>query len=113
MNNIGFNIEELFMDSRVIKNRGHLKTQIRERYDNSNLGSPDGLEEIGNGFNRTVYRVTDDTYGQEVEGMVIKVQHPDSYENRTGREVWRRYKGQDLKNISFLSRTIHRAMNGF
>lgn len=81
------------MDSRIVENREYLERQIRERYEESGLGDPDGLEKIGSGFNRTVYKVVDDTYGQEAEGMVVKVQHPDSHENRMECEVWRRYKG--------------------
>lgn len=75
-----------------MNNKEYLTSQVNERYENNNLGDPIGLTKIDSGHNRIVYRVTDSTYGSDVKGMVIKVQYPNSFENKEEFKVWERYK---------------------
>lgn len=76
----------------TLENRVYLQSQIQERYNKTGLGDPDGLTKINSGMNRTVYKITNDTYGTDAVGMVVKVQHPTATENREEVAAWEQFK---------------------
>lgn len=81
------------MKSQVtLKNTAYLQSQIRERYENTNVGPIEGLEKLDSGMNRIVYEIIGDTYGSQAKGMVLKIQHPDSIENREEVQAWEQHK---------------------
>lgn len=75
-----------------INNRLYLKKQIKDRYENTGLGDPEGLQKINSGHNRIVYQVIDKTYGVKAKDMIIKIQYPNSTENEEEIKVWEKYK---------------------
>lgn len=81
-----------------VENAAYLNEQIQKRYDETGLGTPEGLEKIGSGHNRIVHRIVDDTYGSEVKGMVLKVQYPSSRENQKEIQLWSKYEGTDYED---------------
>lgn len=75
-----------------MNNKQYLSEQIKQRYNSNNLGSIKGLNRIDSGLNRIVYKVIDFTYGEDVKGMIIKVNYPDSNENKMELNAWKKYK---------------------
>lgn len=75
-----------------INNRSLLNREIKDRYENAGLGDPKGLKKINSGHNRIVYRIVNKTYGTKAKDMVIKIQYPNSIENKDEIKVWKKYK---------------------
>lgn len=75
-----------------INNRSLLKREIKDRYENAGLGDPKGLKKINSGHNRIVYKIVNKTYGTKAKDMVIKIQYPNSTENKDEIKVWKKYK---------------------
>lgn len=87
-------------DNISIENKEYLTRQINERYEKSKLGDPAGLKRVNSGSNRVIYKVKDQTYGIEIEDMVVKIQYPGSIENRQEVKVWNKYR--DTKYSDYL-----------
>lgn len=75
-----------------MENTQALKNAINKRYSESGLGDPPGLKKLNQGHNRIVYIIVDETYGQDVEGNVLKVSLPSSIENEQEVEAWKKYE---------------------
>lgn len=81
-----------------LNNRSFLNSQIENRYKETDLGDPVGLDRIGGGSNRIVYKIIDDTYGSKCLGMVMKINYPHSDENSREKRIWQKYKDTKYSN---------------
>lgn len=76
----------------MLENENFLRKEIDKRRSKNVSEEIKGLEKIGMGNNRIVYRIKTDFYGKENKGCVLKISLFDSIENKQEVQAWNKYK---------------------
>lgn len=69
-----------------MKNKGLLNTEVKKLLQPGH-SSLKGLDKINSGKNRIVYKIVDNTYGEDVKGKVVKIDF--DIENKMEVESWK------------------------